>query len=116
MEGLKGQMSQIAELEKYLEAGHGITPLGALEMFGCLSLSQRISELRQEGKQFEEKWLKIGGKRIKQLFLVGGNTHLCAGGCGKELQIQWRLCDPCQIEATNRPENVPGKGDAYEIG
>jgi len=107
-------MSQIADLERYLEAGHGITPLGALEMFGCLSLSQRISELRQEGKQFEEKWLKIGSKRIKQLFLVRGNTHQCAGGCGKELQIQWRLCDPCQEEAIKYPERAPGKGDAWE--
>lgn len=107
-------MSQISELERHLEAGHGITPLEALEMFGCLSLSQRISELRAEGKRFEERWENHGSKRIKRLFLVRGNTHLCDGGCGREIQIQWRFCDPCQEIIVNRPENVPGKGDAYE--
>lgn len=62
--------SQTAMIRKYLEDGHGITPLEALKLFGCLSLSQRISELRTEGLAFEEKWEKHGTKRIKRLFLA----------------------------------------------
>lgn len=41
-------------------------------------------------------------------------THECEGGCGKLILKRYKLCDDCALEASNRPENVYGKGDAYE--
>lgn len=52
-------------------AGLSVTPLEALSRYGCLSLSQRISELRDEGYLFAEEWVRTTtGKRIKSFRLV----------------------------------------------
>ena len=42
-----------------------LTPLTALQLAGCLSLSQRCGELRRRGVNVASKWVKVGGKRIK---------------------------------------------------
>ncbi len=42
-------MSQSTDILTYLEQGNHLTPLEALQMFGCLSLSQRITGLRKQG-------------------------------------------------------------------
>jgi hypothetical protein len=42
-------MTQNDQILKYLEAGNTITPIDALQLFGCFRLSARIFELRQKG-------------------------------------------------------------------
>ena len=43
-----------------------LTPLDALHMCGCLSLSQRCGELRRAGVQVQDKWVCLpSGKRVK---------------------------------------------------
>lgn len=42
-----------------------ITPLDALTLAGCLSLSQRCGELRRRGVNVVSKWVKVGPKRVK---------------------------------------------------
>ncbi len=39
-------MSQRSEILNYLKRGKTITPKQALSMFGCLSLAQRIADLK----------------------------------------------------------------------
>ncbi len=40
--------SQRANIRRYLEAGEAITPLEALNMFGCARLAARIGEIKAE--------------------------------------------------------------------
>jgi hypothetical protein len=42
-------MTQCEQILKALESGERLTPLIALESFGCLSLSQRVGELKRKG-------------------------------------------------------------------
>lgn len=41
--------TQTARIRAHLEAGHSITPLDALKLFGCLRLSARIYDLKEQG-------------------------------------------------------------------
>lgn len=46
--------SQSKMILRYLETRkRGLTPLDALEKFGCMRLSARIHDLRQEGHEIE---------------------------------------------------------------
>ena len=71
--------SQTRLILAYLESGRSITPLDALNLFGCFRLSARIFELREKGfeivtdydetvtvdgdkKRFARYWLKGGGE------------------------------------------------------
>lgn len=42
-------MNQTQRIRAHLEAGLPLTPLSALELFGCLRLGARIWELREQG-------------------------------------------------------------------
>lgn len=43
-----------------------LTPLTALEACGCLSLSQRVGELKREGVNVMDMWVKLpNGKTVK---------------------------------------------------
>lgn len=42
-------LTQNEAIKLHLEAGHGLTPLDALKLFGCLRLSARIFELKAHG-------------------------------------------------------------------
>jgi hypothetical protein len=45
--------SQQQHIKEYLEAGHSITPLEALEMFGCFRLGAQIFDLKKKGMDIE---------------------------------------------------------------
>lgn len=58
-------MTMKTELRKSLER-RWLTPLLALQMHGCLSLSQRCGELRKAGVIVLDKWVTTeSGKRVK---------------------------------------------------
>lgn len=42
-------MSQLTQIRQHLKSGKSISPLMALRLFGCLRLSARIQNLRDEG-------------------------------------------------------------------
>jgi len=49
----------------WLETGSGITPLDALQRFGCFRLGARIFELRRMGWEIDSTMVKtVTGKRI----------------------------------------------------
>ena len=49
-----------------------VTPLVALQMVGCLSLSQRCGEMRRDGVIVLDKWSELpNGKRVKAYRIFG---------------------------------------------
>ena len=65
--------SQNARILKALKAGAKITPLDALNSFGCLRLSARIADLREQGYKIKNAWRMEGGKRFAEYHLeIGG--------------------------------------------
>lgn len=46
-ENEKSSQSQNARIAKYLQEGNSITPLDALNLFGCLRLGARIADIKE---------------------------------------------------------------------
>lgn len=59
--------SQCAKIRAWLESGHAITSLEALKLFGCLRLSSRIWDLRNDGVNVQKERIKTAsGKFVAQ--------------------------------------------------
>ena len=56
-------MSQADAILAHLKAGHSLTPLDALDRFGCFRLAARIDELRAAGYRIDIEMRSAGGKR-----------------------------------------------------
>ena len=56
--------SQADHIALFLESGHELTAIDALEMFGCFRLAARIKDLRQRGIQIETLDREANGKRF----------------------------------------------------
>lgn len=54
--------SQNSAIKKYLETGASITPIEALNQFGCFRLSARIYDLRSSGVPISRTDVKRNGK------------------------------------------------------
>jgi hypothetical protein len=62
--------TQATRILLYLKAGHRLTPLDALELFGCFRLAARVHELRREGWNITERTVETAsGKRIAEYSL-----------------------------------------------
>lgn len=60
-------MSQNEQILAALKRGRALTPLEALNEFGCFRLAARVDELRQQGHAIAVERLKLPtGKRIAQ--------------------------------------------------
>ena len=46
-ENEKSSQSQNAKIAEYLKQGHSITPLDALNLFGCMRLGARIADIKE---------------------------------------------------------------------
>lgn len=53
-------MSQKLRILRALKRGQKITPLDALKRFGCLRLSGRILELREDGHKILTTMIEVG--------------------------------------------------------
>jgi hypothetical protein len=62
--GGTGMTSQDDLILAHLKAGESITPLEALEKFGCFRLAARISTLRQRGYAIQAKLVELGNGKI----------------------------------------------------
>jgi hypothetical protein len=56
--------SQADAIALYLDSGHELTPMQALEMFGCFRLAARIKDLRERGIPIETLDREANGKRF----------------------------------------------------
>ena len=63
-------MTQTDLIRQHLESGAEITPLEALDRFGCLRLAARISDLRRDGLDIESNG-EANGKRFARYRLAG---------------------------------------------
>lgn len=65
-------------IRAHLEAGGEITPLEALDRFGCLRLAARIRDLRRDGLEIESMTGEANGKRFARYRLVIGRREAAA--------------------------------------
>jgi len=57
-------MSQTQAIKQHLESGKAITPLEALQSYGCLRLAARISDLRDQGMNIRTEIVELNDKRF----------------------------------------------------
>lgn len=63
-------MTQKTEILRFLKAGNPITPLDALNFFGCFRLAAVIFDLREEGHEIETEMVSNGnGKQFAEYTL-----------------------------------------------
>lgn len=66
----KQSQTQCQKILAFLQQGGRITSLSALNQFGCLRLSARIKDLRDEGYQISDRFIKVSdGKKVKEHFI-----------------------------------------------
>lgn len=51
MEKKDRKLSQCDQILGYLKEGHSITPIDALNLFGCFRLAARIADLKKRGNE-----------------------------------------------------------------
>ena len=64
-------MNQSDKILDHLRGGP-ITPLQALNLYGCFRLAARINELRKQGHNISTKWIKGEKKKHAQYQLMEG--------------------------------------------
>ena len=65
-------ISQKAEIQAWLERGHRITPIQALEKWGCFRLAARVDELRKNGLEIDTSYQSKNGKVFASYGLARG--------------------------------------------
>ena len=68
-EECKDADSQCRAILDYLSTGKGLTPMDALNLFGCFRLSGRIWDLRRAGYSIETHTVVKDGKRFAKYYL-----------------------------------------------
>lgn len=63
-------MTQNQQIKSYLKKGKSITPIQALNKFGCFRLAARISDLRNDGLNIATKIVTKDGKTFASYRLV----------------------------------------------
>jgi hypothetical protein len=56
-------MSQNKQIADYLNKGKKLTPIDALNKFGCLRLAARIADLRNDGMNIVTNTIKLENKK-----------------------------------------------------
>ena len=56
-------MSQNKQISDYLNKGKKLTPIDALNKFGCFRLAARIADLRNEGMNIVTNTIKLENKK-----------------------------------------------------
>ena len=67
--------TQKYQILNHLQSGKNITPLEALDQFGCMRLASRINELRDEGYPIETKIMSDKEKRWAEYSLDDNATQ-----------------------------------------
>lgn len=58
--------SQDRQIREHLAKGKKLTPIQALNKFGCLRLSARINDIRATGAKIKTRIVKRDGKRFAE--------------------------------------------------
>lgn len=75
----KGMQSQCASILKWLREGKPLTPLMALDQFGCLRLAARINNLRDSGHVINSTMITVTNRdgtqsRVAEYRAAGGES------------------------------------------
>ena len=62
--------TQNQQIEQHLLKGKKITPIDALNKFGCFRLSARISDLRNKGLNIVTKYVTKDGKTFASYSII----------------------------------------------
>jgi hypothetical protein len=62
--------TQKQQIQDYLSKGKSITPLQALNKFGCFRLAARIADLRNEGVNIATKNVTKAGKTFASYSII----------------------------------------------
>ena len=71
-------MSQNQQIANYLNKGRKLTPIDALNKFGCFRLAARIADLRNDGMNIKTTIVKLKNK--KQVAQYSVNQFIFAIG------------------------------------
>ena len=67
--------SQNKQILNYLKRGHRMTPMDALELFGCFRLAARVYDLRQEGHNISKQIIELSnGVNVAEYYLQSSNA------------------------------------------
>ena len=76
--------SQKTRILKHLEDGRSITPLDALNLFGCFRLSAVIFDLKEEGHDIQTKMVtNQNGKKFASYTLLSKDGELNLGNTNR---------------------------------
>ena len=64
-------MNQEQQILNYLREGNAVTPLLALERFGCMRLASRVHRLREQGHKIENRHKRSNNKVYAEYYLDG---------------------------------------------
>lgn len=64
-------MNQEKQILDYLRQGNAVTPLVALEKFGCMRLAARVYRLREQGFKIETRNKRSNNKVYAEYYLGG---------------------------------------------
>ena len=63
--------SQNKQIKSYLEQGHTITAITALEKFKCFRLASRIADLKKSGVPIDSQFIEVeSGKKVKEYWIA----------------------------------------------
>lgn len=73
--------SQESQILEYLQSGGALTPIEALNLFGCFRLGARIWNLRKAGHPIDDELVHEGRKKFSRYFWANkkaerDETHL----------------------------------------
>lgn len=72
--------TQTAQILAHLKTGRSITPLDALDWFGCFRLGARIYDLRADGHKIVRDMVEVeSGKRVASYTLITGGNDATMG-------------------------------------
>lgn len=63
-------MTQTTAILQYLKQGNSLTPLSALNLFGCFRLGARCWDLRKQGYNIQMTMVKNNGKHFASYKLI----------------------------------------------
>ena len=73
---MKQTESQRKRILKHLQQFKPLTPIQALNLFGCFRLSARIKELREDGYNITTEMIREGNKKFAQYKLISDGTNI----------------------------------------
>jgi len=67
--------SQNKRILNYLKRGHRITPMDALELFGCFRLAARVYDLRNEGHNIAKQIIELSnGVNVAEYYMESSSS------------------------------------------